>query len=306
MQRQIRHKMLRKFLFSVAVVFSGATLWVAPVLAAVTLPAPSGFVNDLAHILTPAYRDSLEQELELYEKGTGNEIAVLTVTSLDGDTIDDFAVRAFEQWKIGKKGKDNGVLLAIAKEDRKVRIEVGYGAEEYITDSRAGAIIRDQIAPAFQKEAYDEGVRAAVTEIKGYLGGDPAPADDQSKGDAFAPFIFFGFVFFQIIIGGLFRVMARSESIVLGGVVGVVFGAIASYFVGLAGAFFFIPPVLFGGAGLVIDWALSRYGAARMAKGLDPIGWIGRGGGGSSWGGGGGFGGFGGGSSGGGGASGGW
>lgn len=78
--------------------------------------------------------------------------------SLDGDTIENFAVRLFEQWKIGKKGKDNGVLLLIAINERKLRIEVGYGLESTITDGKAGEIIREVITPEFKKNNYYEGI----------------------------------------------------------------------------------------------------------------------------------------------------
>lgn len=119
-------------------------------------PEPTGHVNDFAQLLSSDYRQSLEQELVDFEEETTAEIAVVTIESLEGDSIEEYAVRLFEQWGIGKKEKDNGLLILIAKEDREMRIEVGYGLEPVITDGRAGRIIREKMRPAFREENYDQ------------------------------------------------------------------------------------------------------------------------------------------------------
>ncbi|MEK7556857.1 MAG: TPM domain-containing protein, partial [Patescibacteria group bacterium] len=241
-------------------------------------------------------RAQLEAELVAYDAGTGHQIAVLTVPSLQGESIEDFAVRVFEVWGIGNAETDTGVLLLIAKEDREVRIEVGYGAEAYVTDGRADRIIREDIAPAFKEERYDAGVAAAVGSLRGYLGGEVASiageGDTGSSEGWMNFFIFLIFVVFEFMV----EFLGRSKSVWQGGVAGGVFGAGVWLFLGLAGLGVLAGLALFFGfLGLIFDLLVSRHYASRVARGLNP--WWHRSGG-SGGGGGGGFGGFGGGSSG--------
>ena len=102
------------------------------------LVSPNGHVNDLAKVFNSSQTVALEQKLVDYEKNTTNEIAILTIKSLEGQDIDEFGIKAFEQWKIGKKGKDNGLLITVAVDEHKMRIDVGYGLEAKINDARAG------------------------------------------------------------------------------------------------------------------------------------------------------------------------
>lgn len=129
------------------------------------LPPPIGYVNDFAAVLNDQQRSSLDNLLKEYEQNSTNEIAVVTIKNLAGGNIDDFAVRVFEEWKIGKKGKDNGILLLASIEERQMRIEIGYGLEPYLTDGEAGAIIRDKIAPQFQKGDYYTGINLGIESI---------------------------------------------------------------------------------------------------------------------------------------------
>ncbi|MBI3335214.1 MAG: TPM domain-containing protein [Candidatus Portnoybacteria bacterium] len=271
------------------------------------MPAPSGFVNDFASILSPEFRASLEQDLQDFEKETDAEIAVATISSLEGEPIEDFAVKLFEEWGIGKKEKNNGVLLLIAKDEREVRLEVGYGLEPYITDGRAGRIIRDEITPHFRNGAYDEGVKEAVGKIKNYI----LKAEPETRQEAVReqlretlPLLFAtrgGFFFLAFILIYLSSFLARSKSFWLGGVLGGGVGAFLGWLLAsliLGAALFFV----FGIFGLLLDFLLSRNYQTRKTRGL-PLGFWGSGGG---FRGGGGFGGFGGGLSGGGGASGRW
>ena len=122
-------------------------------------PRPIGFVNDFAEIFSNGFKSKLEKDLSDFEKETSTEIAVVTIRSLKADSIDNYAVRLFEQWKIGKKDKDNGLLLLIAKNERKIKIEVGYGLEPVVTDGRAGRIIRAEMRPAFKKGNYEQLVK---------------------------------------------------------------------------------------------------------------------------------------------------
>src|SRR2546430_4392626 len=101
-----------------------AMLWAVP-----HYPSPQGYVTDAAGVLDPSSKAQLESHLAEFERQTSNEIAVATVPSLEGETIETYAVELFKRWGVGKKGKDNGILLLVAPNDRKVRIEVGYGLE---------------------------------------------------------------------------------------------------------------------------------------------------------------------------------
>ena len=126
---------------------------------------PRGMVSDYAKVLSQAEVSSLESTIRAYEQQTGNEIGVAIVDSLKGGDIDDFANKLFARWGVGKKGKDNGVLLLVAIQDRSARIEVGYGLEPKITDAVAGRILREQMFPSFKQGRYGEGISLAVVKI---------------------------------------------------------------------------------------------------------------------------------------------
>jgi uncharacterized protein len=265
---------------------------------------PVGYVNDFAGMLSTNTKQYLEQRLTQVEATNSAQVAVVTINSLDGDTIENFAVKLFEDWKIGQKGKDNGILLLIAKEDRKVRIEVGYGLEGTLTDAQSGLIIRNVITPAFKAGNYDSGVRDGVDAITEVLSGEPlveqpvsSTTDTGEVIEGFVGFFFFGIMLLQWFVS----VLARSKSWWLGGVIGGIAGVLIKGIFGLLG---------FGLVGLLIDYLVSRQYQHSKTTGSYPW-WIGgKSGFSSGWSSGGhssgGFGGFGGGRSGGGGASGGW
>ncbi len=173
------------------------------------IPAPIGYVNDFAGVLTSDQKNTLENSLKDYEQRTTNEIAVATVKSLDGQDITDFTVRTFEEWKIGKKSRDNGILFLAAIDDRKMRIEVGYGLEPSITDSQAGEIIRNIIAPKFKKENYYQGITDGVTAIQNRIGNPQEPSSQSSydtvdhiiKGLGFIGMLIVGAIFILLLIG---------------------------------------------------------------------------------------------------------
>jgi len=138
------------------------------------LPAFNNYVNDLADMLSSPTKESLNQTLAAFEKQTGNQLAVLTIPSLDGRNLEAFANAVFNEWKIGQTNYNNGVLLLISKSDRKLRIEVGYGLESELTDGEAGRIIRNIITPEFRKGDYDagiiRGIKSIQEEIQGFIG----------------------------------------------------------------------------------------------------------------------------------------
>lgn len=128
-------------------------------------PQPIGWVNDFAGVIEEPYENRITNLIEEIEKNTSIEIAVVTVQSLEGDTIEKYAVKLFEEWGIGKENKDNGLLILAAIEDREWRIEVGYGLEPIINDAKAGRIGRNYLSPNFKEQKYGEGFYQAVKAI---------------------------------------------------------------------------------------------------------------------------------------------
>jgi uncharacterized protein len=133
-------------------------------------------VTDTAGFLSPATVQELDQKLEAYEKQTGHQVLVYIGKTTEGYPIDDFAVRTFQAWKVGRKGLDDGLVLFIMAEDRKIRIEVGYGLESIVPDIIAGRVINDILVPKIRAGDQDGAVRDAVTALTGTISGtEPAP-----------------------------------------------------------------------------------------------------------------------------------
>ena len=128
--------------------------------ADVAVPPLQARVTDITGTLSPQKIAQLEQRLAAFEAKKGTQIAVLMVSTTQPESIEQYAVRAFEQWKLGRKGIDDGVLLVIARNDRKLRIEVGYGLEGALTDAAAKRIISDHIVPHLKRGDFAAGVEA--------------------------------------------------------------------------------------------------------------------------------------------------
>jgi uncharacterized protein len=139
----------------------------APSICAATFPKPAGFVNDFANVIQPAAAQRLEALLRALEKKTGVEVAVVTVSSLDERPIEDYAVDLYKEWGIGKKGVDEGALILVAPNEKRVRIEVGYGLEGTLNDAEAGRIIRDGMVPFFKKSDFTRGIIAGAQSVVG-------------------------------------------------------------------------------------------------------------------------------------------
>ena len=133
--------------------------------AGISLPKPEGWVTDRAGLLDASTKNHLEQLLTEVNRQGSVEIAVVTLPTLGGQSVEEVAVELFAAWEIGKKGKDEGALLLVAPKERKLRIEVGYGLEEIIPDGLAGEIIRDTITPRFRQGRFAEGIEAGIARI---------------------------------------------------------------------------------------------------------------------------------------------
>jgi uncharacterized protein len=140
-------------------------------LALADVPFLTGRVVDNANILSATERTTLTATLRAYEERTTNQIVVLTVPTISPDSIEDYANQVFQSWKLGQKGKDNGILVVVVPQERRLRIEVGYGLEATLTDGAAGDIIRTWMTPAFKGGNYDKGVDDGVAAIIAHLDG---------------------------------------------------------------------------------------------------------------------------------------
>lgn len=146
-------------------------------LAAPAFPALTGRVVDDAGLLSPQARARMEALSVEHEKQTGNQVVIATVKSTGGYEIEQYANELFRAWALGDKKKNNGVLLLVTTEPRRVRIEVGYGLEGELTDLQSKLIIANTIVPAFKKGDYDTGLTNATVQILRTLGGKPSGAD---------------------------------------------------------------------------------------------------------------------------------
>ena len=173
-----------------------ATLW------ALAVPPIDGRVTDRAGILTADAKGRIEAKLAALETSDSTQIAVLTVPSLEGDSIEDFSLRVAEGWRLGQKKIDNGALLVIAQEDRKLRIEVGYGLEGKLTDALSGRIIRQVIVPRFRANDFAGGVEAGVDAMIAATKGEFKVDDEKfAIPQHFLPFIFILFWVLILIFG---------------------------------------------------------------------------------------------------------
>jgi uncharacterized protein len=161
----------------VGVVFFIAVLFASIITLAVDVPYLTGRVTDNAQILSDETRQSITERLKAHEDKTTNQIAVLTIPTLNGEGIEEYAVAVFNEWKLGQKGKDNGILFVVSPNDRRMRIEVGYGLEGTMPDGVAGSIIRNVITPHFKNNDYNKGIDEGVNAIIRVLEGDQPPEE---------------------------------------------------------------------------------------------------------------------------------
>jgi len=156
---------MRRFFITVLVLLAGFLPVRADTDRLLNSLKPAGYVSDFANVMNSSDRAAVESTLAELEQKTGAQVAVVTLKSLEGGQIDDFANRLFARWGIGKKGKDNGLLLIAAIEDRKVRIETGYGFEGVLPDAAAGRLIDQYVRPAFRNGDYSGGLRSGAVAL---------------------------------------------------------------------------------------------------------------------------------------------
>jgi uncharacterized protein len=187
-----------------------AAVAIAGASSARPVPFLAGRVVDEAQMLSPEARQRIEGKLTALEQQTTDQVVVLTIPSLDGAALESYSLEVAQTWHLGQKGKDNGVLLLIARDDRKMRIEVGYGLEGTLTDLKSKQILDDIIRPRFQRGEFGQGVEDGVDGILKVIHGEPLPPPAR-RGHSLNGFmgVAVGFLVFAVVIG-VFSVMALA------------------------------------------------------------------------------------------------
>ena len=188
---------------------------------ALDVPPLTGRIVDTAHLLPPELAVSLAQELAAHEQRTGNQVAILTLPTLQGEPLEEYSHRVATAWKLGQKGTDNGVLLLVASQDRVVRIEVGYGLEGVLTDAVTSRIIRNEMVPHFRAGNYAEGIAAGARAIIGTIEGTyAAPSNDRKSGPVSEPGAWNGLitaVLVGAVVGAVLVAFTRTIGLLGGG-----------------------------------------------------------------------------------------
>jgi uncharacterized protein len=258
-------------------VFLLTILFLMPLpLLALDAPQLSGRVNDYARMLSPEAASRLEQKLAAFERDQTTQIVVLTIPSLQGDDIAQFSIRVAEQWKIGQKGKDNGVLLILAQAEHKVRIEVGMGLQGVLPDITTAQIIRNVMSPLLKSNDFDQGINAGVDAIlaatKGEFKTSPQDTARRHRSRSSSPATYF-------LLAAVAAVILGSYARPMGGIAGAAGLPLAAYFA-------------FPGTGLTLLLILAAVGfgggllLSFLFSGMSGGGGGGYFGGGGGWGGG--------------------
>lgn len=186
-----------------------ALCWAPMTGAEVPVPPLTARVADLAGMLTAQQKAALEQTLLAFETRKGSQVAVLIVPTTEPETIEQYALRVAEQWKLGRKKVDDGAILAVAMKDRTLRIEVGYGLEGALTDAASKRIISEIITPRFRQGDFYGGIAAGVDQMIRVIDGEPLPEPrrgasvDLAGTEQFAPV----FIMLALVIGGVLRAL---------------------------------------------------------------------------------------------------
>ena len=163
------------------------------------VPKATGYVTDNGNLISQTVQLKLEQFLHDFEASDSTQITVLTISSLEGENLEEYSLRVLEQWGVGQKDKDNGALLIVAKDDRKIRIEVGYGLEGRLTDLLAGRIIDNEISPRFKQGDFDGGIVSGVIGMAEAVRGEyTGTGKTQTRKKKSSPF---GLIFLLFFLG---------------------------------------------------------------------------------------------------------
>jgi uncharacterized protein len=252
----------------------------------IAIPKLTARVVDLTGTLTAGEREAIEAKLAAFEQAKGSQVAVLLVPSIGSEAIEEFAGRVTDEWKLGRKGVDDGVLFVVAKQERKMRIHTGRGVQGTLTDALSRRIIADIVAPRFRTGDFADGIEAGVDAIMKAIEGESLPLPGkkaQGKVDtlsSYSDFLWMGFILVPIV--GMF----------LRGLVGRFFGAgLTSGVTGLAAGLIF-GSLAFGLVAALMAFLFTLFTGSGMGSGARSGGWIPSGGGGFGGGGFGGGGGF--------------
>lgn len=253
-----------------------STLTVASLVSALDVPSLTGRIVDLAQALPVSTAESLSERLAAHETATSNQVAVLIVPSLEGDSLEEFSHRVATTWKLGQKGTDNGVLLVVAIQERKIRIEVGYGLEGALTDARSARIIRNDIVPRFRAGDLPGGVAAGIDaiirSIEGTYQASERPVSRQDND-------LLGQSMIAIMVGLMLGFILMNVNRLLGPIAGTAFSLLLAPWL--------VPALIAGGITLTLLLLFSATGTGgrrRIYRGMDNEVWYSSRGGG--WGGG--------------------
>ena len=177
---------------------------------ALDVPKLQGHVNDYANMLSPSTKAELEKELTSFEQTDSTQIVILTIPSLEGKVLDEFSIKVAESWKVGQKGKDNGIIITVAKQEKKIRVEVGRGLEGKLTDLAAGRIVDLVIKPKFKRGDFDggfvAGVHSLIDATRGEFKADKNHLPKKKNGThSFLTILIFG-VIALLFIGSISRI----------------------------------------------------------------------------------------------------
>ncbi|MCX5811925.1 MAG: TPM domain-containing protein [Proteobacteria bacterium] len=294
-----RTEMIRKFLFKILLFFLFLTIQYSIFnihCFALDVPPLKGYVNDYANMISASALTQIEAELKAFEQSDSTQVVILTIPSLEGEVLEEYSIKVGETWKIGQKGKDNGIIFLVSNQDRKIRIELGRGLEGKLTDMTAGRIIDLVVKPRFKRGDFDGGFTAGIHSLidatRGEFKAETRTSPARKKGIS----SYFTILFFA----GVVLLFLGRTSKVLGGTAGALglpavlylfFGAplILIVIFGLLGLAMgiFLPVLFSAGGGHGGDWWFGGGGWGSGGGGSDSGGGFDGGGGGDFGGGGG-------------------
>ncbi len=172
-------------------------------------PAPDRRINDYAGVLSADERARLEDTLRAREQGSSNQVVVAIFRSLQGESLEDYSIRLAQAWRVGQKSLDNGVVFVVFVDDRKMRLEVGYGLEARLTDALSSEILRQVVAPRFREGKIADGIAAGLDAIEQALAGTykAAPQGQPARAQGWNPI---QLILLLIVVGGIFSIVVPA------------------------------------------------------------------------------------------------